>query len=398
MIPLLQFFYAQTHSYGFSIILLTCAVRLVVWPLVSKQTKSMQKMQLLQPKMKELQERYKSDPEQLQKKMMEFYAKNKMNPLGGCLPLLIQFPILIALFSTFNGPPFGDKPIDVKVKVSDAKDLKVEKKETSGGNSAYVSRDGKVAKVIVFPGDATVGIGEKIDFATRATEGSLGDDFKVRWELKQDNKVVTDATVASIDETGHAVFNKTGEYMVQGVVHGIAKQDTFFFINSLGKTATGLDLLKPTNFDMLGLILAFGASMFLSSKLSMGKNKVKPEEMDESQAAQAQMMKIMPLTMTGMFFFFPLPTGVYLYMVVSNLFQTVQTWLVMQNPPAPLVDPDADLDIPSGSGGSGKVIDVTPKASKNGSNKESGATISIGQSGEGARETVDSRKTKKKKK
>jgi len=136
MIPLLQVFYAQTHSYGLSIILLTCAVRILVWPLVSKQTKSMQKMQLLQPKMKELQERYKGEPELLQRKVMEFYAKNKMNPFGGCLPLLIQFPILIALFSTFNGPPFGDKPIDVKIKVSDAKDLKVERKEVSGGNSA----------------------------------------------------------------------------------------------------------------------------------------------------------------------------------------------------------------------------------------------------------------------
>ena len=382
MIPLLQVFYAQTHSYGLSIILLTCAVRILVWPLVSKQTKSMQKMQLLQPKMKELQERYKGEPEVLQRKMMEFYSKNKMNPFGGCLPLLIQFPILIALFSTFNGPPFGDKPIDVKVKVSDAKDLKVERKEVSGGNSAFVSRDAKVAKIVVFPGDATVPVGEKIDFGTRAAEGQLGEGFKVKWDIKHDNKVVTDPQVASIDQEGHATFNKTGEYTVQGVVNGIAKEDSFLFVTSLGKVATGLDLLKPQNFDLLGLIALFGISMFLSSKLSVGKSQVKPEDMDENQAAQAQMMKIMPVTMTAMFFFFPLPTGVYLYMVVSNIFQTLQTFIVMKSPAEPLIDPDGDDP-------ASRVIDVTP-SNKTDNEKSSDNTIQLGDN--------EKRKTKKKKK
>ena len=96
-------------------------------------------MQLLQPRMKLIQERYKGDPEQLQKKVMEFYAKNKANPLGGCLPMLVQLPILFALFGTFNGPPFGDKPVDVKVTVVEAKDAsKVHRAETSGNNSPYL--------------------------------------------------------------------------------------------------------------------------------------------------------------------------------------------------------------------------------------------------------------------
>jgi len=122
--------------------------------------------------------------------------------------------------------------------------------------------------------------------------------------------------------------------------------------------------------------------MFLSSKLSVGKSQVKPEDMDENQAAQAQMMKIMPVTMTAMFFFFPLPTGVYLYMVVSNIFQTLQTFIVMKSPAEPLIDPDGDDP-------ASRVIDVTP------SNKTDNvkSSDSSGQSGDN-----EKRKTKKKKK
>ena len=89
MIPLLQVFYAQTHSYGLSIILLTCAVRILVWPLVSKQTKSMQKMQLLQPKMKELQERLSehSITVEMTEAARGWLAKEGYDPAFGARPL-----------------------------------------------------------------------------------------------------------------------------------------------------------------------------------------------------------------------------------------------------------------------------------------------------------------------
>ena len=73
---------------------------------------------------------------------MEFYQKNKINPMGGCLPLLIQLPILLALFSTFTGPPFGDKPIEVKVKVvAAAQASEAHKNEASSGGVPYVSKE-----------------------------------------------------------------------------------------------------------------------------------------------------------------------------------------------------------------------------------------------------------------
>src|SRR5437660_8908642 len=90
--------YALIPSYGIAIILLTVAVRLVLYPLTVKQTKSMQAMQRLQPEIKRLQAKYKNDKQKLNEEMMKFYKENKVNPLSGCLPLILQLPLFIVLY------------------------------------------------------------------------------------------------------------------------------------------------------------------------------------------------------------------------------------------------------------------------------------------------------------
>ena len=90
--------YAVVPSYGIAIILLTIAVRLVLYPLTVKQTKSMQAMQRLQPEIKRLQAKYKNDRQKLNEEMMKFYKENKVNPLSGCLPLVLQLPLFIVLY------------------------------------------------------------------------------------------------------------------------------------------------------------------------------------------------------------------------------------------------------------------------------------------------------------
>ena len=87
-----------TGSYGLGIILLTVIIRMAMWPLSVSQQRSMKTMQMLQPKMKAIQERYKNDPQTMQRKMMEFYKDHKFNPMAGCFPLLIQMPIFILLY------------------------------------------------------------------------------------------------------------------------------------------------------------------------------------------------------------------------------------------------------------------------------------------------------------
>lgn len=95
---LLAWLYDVCGNWGWAIVLLTIIVRIVLYPLSYKGMVSMQKLKDLAPKMKEIQERYKGDPQKLQMHMMELYKKHGANPLGGCLPLLLQIPVFFAIY------------------------------------------------------------------------------------------------------------------------------------------------------------------------------------------------------------------------------------------------------------------------------------------------------------
>ncbi|MBC7246830.1 MAG: membrane protein insertase YidC [Actinobacteria bacterium] len=99
---LLQAFYKFSGSYGIAIILLTLLIKMVLLPLTIRQTRSMIAMQKIQPEIRKLQEKYKDDKEKLSQEMMKFYKENKVNPLGGCLPLLLQMPVFFALFTVLR--------------------------------------------------------------------------------------------------------------------------------------------------------------------------------------------------------------------------------------------------------------------------------------------------------
>ena len=85
-------------SYGGAIVLMTVVIKMILYPLTVKQVKSMKAMQVLQPKMKRLQEQYKTNPQLLQQEMQKLYREAGVNPLAGCLPMLVQMPILMAIF------------------------------------------------------------------------------------------------------------------------------------------------------------------------------------------------------------------------------------------------------------------------------------------------------------
>ncbi len=95
-------------SWGWSIVVLTIMVRILLVPLGVKQYTSMRAMQKLQPKIKELQKKYKNDKQKLNEEMMKFYKENKVNPFGSCLPLLLQMPLFIALYYMLRNHPFQD--------------------------------------------------------------------------------------------------------------------------------------------------------------------------------------------------------------------------------------------------------------------------------------------------
>ncbi|MFA5353551.1 MAG: membrane protein insertase YidC [Thermodesulfovibrionales bacterium] len=94
----LKILYSVFHNYGVAIILLTIIVRIPFLPLIAKGQKSMRKLQEVQPRMAEIREKYKSDPQRMQREIMELYKKNKVNPMGGCLPMVLQIPVFFALY------------------------------------------------------------------------------------------------------------------------------------------------------------------------------------------------------------------------------------------------------------------------------------------------------------
>lgn len=101
---ILKFLFEFTNNWGWSIILLTLLIKVVLFPTSIKQMQSMEKMKRIQPKLKEIQDKYKDKPEEFQRRTMEIYNKEKVNPLGGCLPMLIQLPLLWAMFTLLQDP------------------------------------------------------------------------------------------------------------------------------------------------------------------------------------------------------------------------------------------------------------------------------------------------------
>jgi YidC/Oxa1 family membrane protein insertase len=108
----LAWLYDLTHSYGLSIMLLTLGIMVLLTPLTLKGTRSMIAMQRLQPEMKKLQSKYKDDRQKLNEEMLKFYKEHNINPVGGCLPLLLQTPVFIVLYRVLHGltnsHPYGE--------------------------------------------------------------------------------------------------------------------------------------------------------------------------------------------------------------------------------------------------------------------------------------------------
>lgn len=120
MLPILDFFYGIVPSYGLAIVALTLVIRLALYPLNAGSLRNMRRMKVTQPLMKErveqIQKLYKDNPAKQQEEMSKVY-KEYGNPLAGCLPLLLQMPVLFALFATLRGSPFTNVNYTVNLEV-----------------------------------------------------------------------------------------------------------------------------------------------------------------------------------------------------------------------------------------------------------------------------------------
>lgn len=105
-------------DWGIAVIILTFIIRLLIMPLMTKSTASTARMQVLQPKLAEIQERYADDPERQMAEIRKFQAENNFNPLGGCLPMFIQMPVFFALFTVARNVPEGASFLNIMPSIS----------------------------------------------------------------------------------------------------------------------------------------------------------------------------------------------------------------------------------------------------------------------------------------
>ncbi|EKE02794.1 MAG: hypothetical protein ACD_20C00330G0008 [uncultured bacterium] len=314
-------------GYGWAIIFLTIIVRVVMWPLSVSQQKSMKKMQELSPKLKEIQTRYKSDPQVMQKKMMEFYKEHSFNPFGGCFPLLLQMPIFILLYTALISPQFIevagkssfffinrlDAPIRSHAGETGDQRFGVARGDTfsSGKTVTVYTKEGAIENVkIEDPGKAfnikdqkqEVVPGKPLDLQVNL------DKFNLPYSKLNDvQKVVIPVINNNTKEIERITFDRTDSVLTAQV-----------------KTE---DTKTTFNYDVLVLILLFGVTMFWSQKVMMAQSS--SAAMDPAQQQMQETMgKMMPIMITSMFIFFPIPAGVLLYMIVSNIIQVVQTVMI----------------------------------------------------------------------
>ena len=220
-------------AYAISIVLSTIIFKAIILPLTIKQTKSMKKMQDLNPQIKELQEKYGKDPQTLQRKQMELYKEANYSPFAGCLPMLIQFPILISFFYVIRSPEI------------------------------YV-------------------------FSNQEAYDLINKSFL--W-------------ISDLGFTENFVFEN-------GIINGL----------SMGMTLPFLGAAVPI------LAAVSGITTYLTSKMSMAGQ---PAGNEQAMATQKSMNMMMPV----MIFVFAIqfPSGLGLYWVISNIFQLVQQYIIMNS-------------------------------------------------------------------
>ncbi|VEP12035.1 Membrane protein insertase YidC [Hyella patelloides LEGE 07179] len=334
MLPILDFFYGIVPSYGLAIIALTLVIRFAVFPLSAGQIRNMRKMRIVQPLMKERQEaikqRYQNEPKKQQEEMAKLMQEFG-NPLAGCLPLLLQMPILFALFATLRGSPFTDTPYTVDLQIFPREQIERIQPQpfATKAQNIYLD-DGFHDKIeALLPGGNKLAVGETTRIELQTPEGKPFDnllkeysekDLVPQWEVTKGSERL------NIKEDGTIEALEPGDATVQVAIHGIAADKGFLFIKALGQVGV-TDEDGNINFDILFLVLLFGISIYVNQQMSGSGNS----KSDDPGAQQQQAIsKITPVLFSGMFLFFPLPAGVLMYIVVASLFQMGQTWFLMQ--------------------------------------------------------------------
>jgi len=361
MLPILDFFYGVVPSYGLAIVALTLVIRLALYPLSAGSIRTMRRTRVTSPivqkRQKEIQQRYKDDPAKQQEELSKIW-KEFGNPLAGCLPAVLQMPILFALFATLRGSPFADVTYTINLQILPKEQIEQVQPQSfsTAPQNVYVS-DGVHAPVLaVVPSGDRLAVGEttRVEFrsddgrslaelladrasdsstslvpaedAARTSDGSsslaVADGQSAKLEPQW--KVTRGEERVHLEPDGTIVALSPGEVTLEGRIPGLASNKGFLFIEALGRVgAFGED--GAIHWDVIVMILFFGISLYVSQMLSS-------QGTGSGNSQQDTVNKVTPVIFSGMFLFFPLPAGVLMYMVIANIFQTLQTFILSREP------------------------------------------------------------------
>ncbi len=354
-------------GYALSIILLTAGLRVLLWPLNTQQTRSMKKMQELQPKIKELQDKHKENPQKMQEAMMKFYGDNKFNPLAGCLPMLIQLPIFIGLYGMLISPNFlataggesflfidnlGQTLRSHAGKTLDGHfSIKAEDKFISGKHIVFDFKTGKSLELKIKDNRKVLSIEPQPLIPGNVINMNLKPEFIGDTPITETfMKGVKTATLTVVNDSTKEVEKLTFTPVETPLtnVDPTTKAGMSAMPWKLSASIPSEPGEDQFHLSVLWLILLYTLATFLYQKV-MTKDTPKTA----NAGPQAQMMKLMPFMFVGFLVIFPIPAGVILYLVVTMVLMFAQTAYVR------LIDnkPDKAVAV-SGSPAGQQIVDA----------------------------------------
>jgi YidC/Oxa1 family membrane protein insertase len=356
LLYVLNAFHSVIGSYALSIIAVTALIRLVLWPLNASQTKSMKAMQVIQPKLKALQEQYKGDPQRMQAEMMKLYSENKFNPLGGCLPMLVQLPIFIGLYGALMSPQF----------------------QAAAGNESFLFIN-KLSHTLYTQGgdalDKTFGVKTNDTFTVGPTWQAYFKGHAEPQAVKLQELRINDAEKILSSEPKPLIPGDPVQFSIIGSDVSTSKK----YLDSLDKLIVPITVKAtheleqvtltpkvdepgvftsslPTkaakgtlHWDVLVLIALYGLLSWAfqwSNQRMMGASA--------ATGQQAMMMKWMPLMFLLFMVIIPIPAGVMLYLLVTMVMMVLQNIIPFNK------DKKTDgTPVVSSTSGNSKTISVT---------------------------------------
>ncbi len=280
---IIRLIYDLVQNYGLAIILFTIIVKLILLPLQVKSQKAMKRQQKVQPIIAELQKKYAHDQQKLQQEMMKVYKENNISMSGGCLPLLIQLPVLYALYGVIQRPLTYIKGIDF----TNSTVLESVKNIVASMMEAFPDKVGSLANMTAEQ------ISKSYQIQLSNWSSVLGKAEELSWDIN---------------------FN-------------------FLGLDLSGLPSSSLSAIMAGDFSNMGTVLlilipAFAIfTTWLSMKYSQSMSGAPKSNSDDPAQSMTKSMSLMMPIMTG-FFTFTLPSGIGIYWIISSVMQMAQQFIL----------------------------------------------------------------------